>query len=69
MAAADKAVENNIFDAPITTIIVVVLVIIGGVDIVIDGQLSGDFERFVETIAIPLAGLAIGRGWAARKAG
>ncbi len=61
--------RDNILDAPIATIIVLLIVILGGVDVIIDGTLSADFTRYVETIAIPVAGLALGRGWAARKAG
>ncbi len=61
--------ENSVWDFPLVTIIVVVLVVAGAVDIVIDGALSKDWKQFVDTIAIPLAGLGVGRGLAARKAG
>jgi hypothetical protein len=61
--------QNSIFDAPIVTIIVLFLVLIGGVDVVIDGHLSGDFEKYVETVAWIVGPLAFGRGLAARKAG
>jgi hypothetical protein len=63
------ATEDNGFDAPWATIVVLVLIIIGGVDIVVDNHLSEDYKDFLEVIAIPLAGLALGRGWAARKPG
>jgi hypothetical protein len=62
-------VIETIFDSPIATILIVVLLAAGGLDIALDGELSKDWREFVETIAIPLAGLALGRGWAARKPG
>lgn len=66
--AADPT-ANTLFDLPLTTIIVLIIVIAGAVDVIVDGHLSGDFKTYVNTIAIPVAGLAVGRGFAARKAG
>lgn len=60
---------NTVFDLPIATIVILIIVIAGAVDVVVDGHLSGDFQTYVTTIALPVAGLALGRGWAARKAG
>lgn len=61
--------KDGILDQPWVTVIVIALVILGAVDVVIDGHLSADFRTYVDTIAVPLAGLALGRGWAARKPG
>lgn len=66
---APDPTQNTVFDAPLATITILLLIVIGGVDVVIDGHLSGDYIKFIETVAIPLAGLAVGRGFAARKAG
>jgi hypothetical protein len=69
MAPRVNVQEDGIWDLPITTIIVVLLIVVGSIDLLIDGALSKDYIVFVKTIAIPLAGLALGRGWAARKPG
>jgi hypothetical protein len=70
MAAPRRAAtDDNVFDAPIATIVILVIIIAGAIDVLLDGHLSGDFQVYVKTIALPVAGLALGRGWAARKAG
>lgn len=69
MAPQINAQEDGIGDLPIATIITVLLILVGSIDLLIDGALSKDYIVFVKTIAIPLAGLALGRGWAARKPG
>lgn len=68
-ATNSKAQTDNIFDAPIATIVILIIVIAGAVDVLLDGSLSHDFKTYVDTIAVPVAGLALGRGWAARKVG
>lgn len=69
MAATPDPQRDNILDAPWATIVTLLLIIIGGVDVIVDGHLSADYKVFVGTIALPLAGLSLGRGWAARKPG
>lgn len=56
---------KQILDNPVATFVIVVIVLVGAADLLVDGVLSGDFKRYVETIDIPLAGLALGRGFAA----
>lgn len=50
---------------PVATLIVVVLAIVGGVDIVVDGKLSPDFREYAEKIGVAAGLLGIGRGVAA----
>lgn len=57
---------SNLLDSPIATLVVLALVAIGGIQ-VITNDLS--FEEFIRLIDVPVAGLAVGRGLAARKAG
>lgn len=47
---------------PWVTAIVLLLVAIGGADLLIDGALSKDYEKFVETVAWIVGPLAVGRG-------
>ena len=58
-----------LWDAPLITIIFVFLIAVGAVDLLIDGSLSGDYTKFLKAIDVPLAGVAVGRGLAARKPG
>jgi hypothetical protein len=67
--SAVEPTRDSLLDTPIATIIVVILVLIGGADLIIDGSLSGDFKTYVETVAWIVGPLAVGRGLAARKAG
>ena len=47
---------------PVATIIVILLTVVGGVDLVIDGELSKDFRAYAEEIGIAAGLLAVGRG-------
>lgn len=47
---------------PWMTAVVVLLVAIGGADLLIDGTLSKDYEKFVETVAWIVGPLAVARG-------
>lgn len=63
----DRATGTSIGDAPLATITILFLVVVGAVDLLIDGTLSADYTRYLAAVDVPLAGLALGRGWAARK--
>lgn len=60
---------KQILDNPVATFVIVVIVLVGAADLLIDGVLSEDFKEYIRVIDLPLAGLAIGRGLAARKPG
>ena len=49
---------------PWATVVVLVIVAVGAVQ-VLTGDLS--FEEFIRLVDVPLAGLAVGRGIAARR--
>jgi hypothetical protein len=48
--------------APVSTIIVILLAIVGGVDLLLDGNLSHDFTTYAAIIGGSNGLLAIGRG-------
>ena len=52
---------------PWVSIVVLALVAIGGADLLIDGVLSNDYEKYVETVAWIVGPLAVGRGLQARR--
>lgn len=61
--------HDGVWDLPIVTIVVLILLVVGSADVLIDGELSRGYVKLLEVLAIPLAGLGVGRGLAARKAG
>jgi hypothetical protein len=72
MPATPKAphpTQNTVFDLPVATITILAIILVGAIDLLVDGHLSGDYKTYVSVISVPVAGLAVGRGFAARKAG
>ena len=61
--------EDRIWDLPVVTIVVLILLVVGCVDVLLDGDLSKGYTELLKVLAIPLAGLGVGRGLAARKPG
>lgn len=47
---------------PVATIIIIILAIVGGIDLLIDGGLSPDFDVYAGVIGGSTGLLAIGRG-------
>lgn len=64
---------NKLEVAPVATILVVLYALIGGVLVIlsagggVDPKLALSFNAYLESMALAVAGLALGRGWAARK--
>jgi hypothetical protein len=54
--------ERFIEKFPIVTAVVLLLVVTGCVDVLLDGELSEGFRQLLGALDMPLAGLAIGRG-------
>ena len=52
---------------PWATLIIVFMVIVGSVDVLLDGELSDGFEELVKWLGPATGALGIGRGIAARK--
>jgi hypothetical protein len=59
--------RNELETFPWTTVIVLILVLVGAADLLIDGGLSGDYAKYVDTVALIVGGLAVGRGLAANR--
>jgi hypothetical protein len=47
---------------PISTILIIIIAIVGGADIVVTGHLSDDFRDYIAIIGASSGLLAIGRG-------
>lgn len=47
---------------PVATFVLIVVVIVGAVDLLIDGNLSKDFQVYMGLVLVGNGGLAIGRG-------
>ena len=58
--------ENTAMTAPIATVLVIIFAVVGGIVVLTQpGTLS--FKEYLESITVAVAGLAVGRGLAARK--
>lgn len=47
---------------PVATLLIVVVAVVGGIDLILDGDLSEDFESYGRSVAIGAGLLGIGRG-------
>ena len=52
---------------PVATAIILLLVVTGCADVLLDGVLSDGFSELLKALDVPLAGLALGRGLVARR--
>jgi hypothetical protein len=52
---------------PWATAVILFLVVVGAVDLLIDSHLSDDYQKYVDTVALIVGGLAVGRGLAANR--
>ena len=58
---------EQVLDRSVVTIIVLILVVVGAVDLLLDDTLSKDYEKFVETVAWIIGPVAVARGLKARR--
>lgn len=47
---------------PVATLLIIIIAVVGGIDLITDGDLSEDFESYGRTVAIGAGLLGIGRG-------
>lgn len=53
---------DDFLEKPVITVVVLIIILIGGIDIVVDNTLSQDYEDWVQSIG-PMLGLtALARG-------
>jgi hypothetical protein len=51
-----------LLSVPISTVIIIIVAIVGGVDLIVNGNLSPDFTNYIGIVAGSSGLLAIGRG-------
>lgn len=53
---------SSLLTTPISTVIVLIVAIVGGVDLIVNGHLSDDFAQYMAIVGGSSGLLAIGRG-------
>lgn len=55
---------NHLEVLPVATILVIIYAIVGGIVVIMDNL---SFREYLESMAVAVAGLSVGRGLAAKK--